>query len=111
MTRKIFMTILNVRPTAVHSQDFDVSTDTDAFWDVVAECLLKFHSMKYDKACKRIADFKRQLRELPPALREDVIAMTYHAEPFDVACDLAQKELNFEEYREVYNSILQSYGG
>ena len=32
--------------------------------------------------------------------------MTYHAEPFEVACDLADHQLDYAAHREAYEAIL-----
>lgn len=63
---------------------------TDAFWRVVEDCLIQFHRFPARIAIQATDDLRTRLRSAPAGLRSDVV---YHAEPFDVACDIAGREV------------------
>lgn len=75
-----------------------------AFWDVVKECLVQFHSRNPEDARKLTILLSKEIGNPPLGLSSDIF---YHSEPFDVACDLAKSKLPISEYREKYNQILE----
>jgi hypothetical protein len=107
------------------------------FWDVVVECLVEFHHHNYAEAHQIVVELRARLREsdrlvatqgysVAPGLvidpsgrisrlnrssetvRPSVIV--YHEEPFYLACDLMNHQLNLEGHREKYDTILQRHG-
>jgi hypothetical protein len=79
--------------------------DKKAFWEVVNECLLKFHKLNANEAGERIEKLRKTIKEPPGGADEDLF---YHAEPFDVACDLAGKPLTLTKARrKEYDCILE----
>jgi hypothetical protein len=78
----------------------------DTFWEVVEECLITIHGLAKLEAHRRSLDLRIRIEGTPSGMSSDVF---YHAEPFDVACDIAGKQLNLSQYRRQYDSILQQY--
>jgi hypothetical protein len=72
------------------------STHDDQYWSVVEACLKRFHGMSSTRA-RRLAGDARQEVE-----RERNKDFFYHAEPFDIACDLARADLDIDDVRKEY---------
>lgn len=78
----------------------------DEFWSVVEECLVKFHNQE-KKAAHLASQLLREKIESPPVgISGDIF---YHAEPFNVACDIAGKELPLNRFRKQYEQILSQH--
>jgi hypothetical protein len=75
----------------------------DAFWDVVEECLIEIHGLSQSEAHRRSADLRTRIESPPSGMSSDIF---YHAEPFDVACDIVGKPLDLSQYRPQYEPIL-----
>jgi hypothetical protein len=75
----------------------------NAFWDVVEDCLVNLHGLQPGDARQRAQDFRARIESPPTGMSSDIF---YHNEPFDVACDLADNELDRAQYRAQYDSIL-----
>lgn len=75
-----------------------------AFWDVVIECLVQFHSLPLEQARQMTMALSIGIGNPPLGLSSE---MFYHSEPFDVACDLAKNPLQISQYRGKYNQILE----
>jgi hypothetical protein len=75
----------------------------ERYWRIVHECLTALHQWDPAQADDAIARLQERL-----AVREDpdFPLMTYHAEPFEVACDLAGQQLDYAAHREAYEAIL-----
>ncbi len=58
----------------------------DQFWSVVKECLVEFHQRPRAWSRATASRFRKEVEAMPRAQME----LFYHAEPFDVACRLAQ---------------------
>ena len=97
------------RPIKVVTQK-EISIDTGAFWSSVIECLVDFHEIPLAEARQQVDGFKARLRKAPERLREDINVLTYHDEPFHVACGLAQRKLEIREHQEPYQRILDRQG-
>ena len=76
------------------------------FWDVVEDCLKEFHHYEDYKAKQAINNFSARIEDPPRGLSSDIF---YHAEPFDIACDIADKDLELEPRRPRYNKILRRH--
>jgi hypothetical protein len=79
--------------------------EIEAFWEVTRDCLIQFHGLAPADAASRVASLRADLDavELPGD------PMIYHDEPFNVACNLARRELNrFEpNVAEEYERMLE----
>jgi hypothetical protein len=77
----------------------------EAFWSVVAECLIRFHSYPVAQAAQEVAEFRAYLVEAPGGMRK---GMVFHAEPFDVASRIADSSLPLSEVLEEYEMLMES---
>lgn len=82
------------------------------FWAVVQDCLVQFHSFSRGAAENTVTDLRRRLRrlKLPPAKKgqHSFRQMIYHAEPWYIACNLAENELLLDKTtRSAYERILR----
>ena len=80
------------------------------YWDVVVECLVKFHHFDQEKAHRKVTELRKGLLEAPEYLRKDVSNLVYHQEAFYLACDLAENEINLAEYKQEYGQMLARSG-
>jgi hypothetical protein len=78
----------------------------DEFWAIVEDCLVEIHQLSRSEAQKRIRQLRADIAQPPPDIDAD---MFYHAEPFDVACDLAQNDLDISQYRGQYGPIVSRH--
>jgi hypothetical protein len=78
----------------------------DAFWEIVEECLTGIHGLAKPEAHRRSLDFRLRIESALSGMSSDIF---YHAEPFDVACDIAGKQLDLSQYRGQYEPILQQH--
>jgi hypothetical protein len=85
------------------------------FWATVEDCLVQFHNVSRGTAAEKVTDLWRRLGNLtlPPAKEDDRAQpqfddMIYHAEPWYIACNLAENEIPLDqEHRPAYDKILQ----
>jgi hypothetical protein len=78
----------------------------DAFWQAVEDCLIDIHGLSPSDAHRRGRDLRAEIESPPPGLSSDIF---YHAEPFDVACELAGNQLDISQYRSQYDLILDRH--
>lgn len=78
----------------------------DAFWGVVEDCLVEIHKLAHVDAQARVSNLRNKVDQPPVGLSSEII---YHDEPFDVACDLANKRLSLPQHRNQYDAILQRH--
>lgn len=78
----------------------------NAFWEVVKECLVRFHSFSEHKAEKKMMALRERLEKPPVGMSSEVL---YHSEPYYVACNIAQNERDISEDRGEYERILEKY--
>jgi len=76
----------------------------ESFWAAVRECLIEFHGSAGLDAVRDVAEFRSRLEQAPPGVSLDMI---YHAEPFDVACDIANQQLDRQRFGDEYLALLQ----
>ncbi len=87
----------------------------DAYWDVVVECLTQFHHFSEMEARRQSNDLRAKIEnppeepELKPFYHADLTDLFYNTEPFDVACNLADQELDYLQYRDAYFAILSRH--
>lgn len=79
--------------------------EAEAFWSVVAECLVRFHHKHPVIAAADVETFNARLERAPAGVRAD---MVFHAEPFDVACTIAGNPLLVEDVRYDYERMVRS---
>jgi hypothetical protein len=79
--------------------------EAEAFWAVTVDCLVEFHRLAPEEADARVASLRERLA------RSGARTMVYHAEPFDVACDLAGVELDRTPVEMEYERMLAGSGG
>ena len=79
--------------------------EADAFWSVVAECLVRFHGYPAPLADEEVAESRSYLSEAHPGLRTD---MVFHAEPFDIASRIADNSLSRFDFEEEYAAMMDA---
>jgi hypothetical protein len=67
---------------------------------------VRIHALDVSTARQRSEDLRRRIDSPPPGVMSEVF---YHAEPFDVANDLAGKQLNLREFRDKYEWIVNRH--
>jgi hypothetical protein len=80
--------------------------EEEEFWHAVVLCLREFHSFDEKTADSSVWDVRARLSKRSIRTQEAV----YHNEPFNLACDIAGKQLPATEFMEPYTKILQSAG-
>jgi hypothetical protein len=76
------------------------------FWAAVEECLVTFHERRQCEAAEMVTDLWRRL---PTMLDNSTPAfgdMIYHAETWQIACNLANHELSISEHQQEYQALL-----
>ncbi len=71
------------------------------FWAVVEDCLREFHRVKQPDARRKAA----KLRNAIERMTNSEVELFYHSEPFDVACDIADRPLDLSDYHGRYLRI------
>ena len=83
------------------SSDIIPKDEQDHFWSVVRECLRRFHACCASSALTEATRLRKKVNGMPMEQME----LFYHAEPFDVACNLANNPLNVEDHLAEYLKI------
>lgn len=78
----------------------------DAFWRVVEDCLVEIHGWPPRQARDRAGELRAHVESIPFGLSPD---MVYHAEPFDVALDLAGVEAGAVDYEDAWQRHAAHY--
>jgi hypothetical protein len=76
------------------------------FWSAVEDCLVTFHKLRPCEAAEMVTGLWRRL---PTALDDSTPAfadMIYHAEPWQIACNLANNDLPIVEHKPAYQALL-----
>ncbi|MFL5340516.1 MAG: hypothetical protein ACJ8F7_10230 [Gemmataceae bacterium] len=68
------------------------------FWNVVRQCIRSFHARCASTTLPKAGRLRKKVDGMPPEQME----MFYHAEPFDVACDLAGNRLDVGKHLTEY---------
>jgi hypothetical protein len=89
----------------------DLQALKEPYWAIVTDCLERFHSFSPWRALSA----SRNLRDViesprfqdapPPGYSSELF---YHSEPFYVACDIAERELDLDEHRAEYDELVRS---
>jgi hypothetical protein len=80
------------------------------FWAAVEDCLVTFHQLNPSDAAEKVMSLWRRL---PTALQDSDPAfsdMIYHAEPWQIACNLVNRDLPIAEYQPKYQALLLRNG-
>jgi hypothetical protein len=85
------------------ARDVTVPPKRRPLWAVVEHCLVEIHGLSRRDARQRVAWLLEDLASTPPALDSEII---YHAEQFDIACNLAGRDLDRAEHDQTYRRIL-----
>lgn len=83
------------------SSDVIPKAEQDRFWSVVRQCIRKFHSRCTRSTMPKATRLRKKVNGMPLEQME----LFYHAEPFDVACDLAGNPLDVKDYLDEYLRI------
>ena len=75
--------------------------EQDHFWSVVRQCIRRFHARCATATLVEATRLKKKVNGMPLEQME----LFYHAEPFDVACNLADNALNVKDYVDEYLEI------
>ena len=83
------------------SSDVIPKDEQDHFWSVVRECIRRFHARCADSTLQKATGLRKKVAAMPAEQME----LFYHAEPFDVACDLANTRLDVKDHLDEYLRI------
>jgi hypothetical protein len=75
--------------------------EQDHFWSVVRECIRRFHA----RCASSTLAAATRLRKKTNAMPVEQMELFYHAEPFDVACNLAGNLLDVKDHLIEYLDI------
>jgi len=78
--------------------------EQDRFWSIVRQCIRKFHACHVSKTLAEATRLRKKVNGMPVEQME----LFYHAEPFDVACNLADNVLEVKDHLEEYLEIRDS---
>ena len=76
------------------------------FWAAVEDCLVTFHQLNHCEAAEKVT---RLGRRLPTALDDSNPAFSdiiYHAEPWQIACNLVDHDLPIAGHQPAYQALL-----
>ena len=75
--------------------------EQEHFWSVVRQCIRRFHDRSASRALAEATRLRKKVKSMPSEQR----VLFYHAEPFDVACNLADNALDVKVYLDEYLEI------
>jgi hypothetical protein len=75
--------------------------EQDHFWGVVRQCIRRFHASCASLTLAKATRLRRKVSGMPV----DQMELFYHAEPFDVACNLAGNPLEVKDYLNEYLTL------
>jgi hypothetical protein len=75
--------------------------EQDLFWRVVRQCIRRFHARCTVTTLPKATSLRKKVNAMPA----EQVELFYHAEPFDVACDLANNPLNVKDHLDEYQRI------
>ena len=80
----------------------------DAFWNVVEDTLVEIFGLPRHDAHQKSRDLRTRI-ELPLPGIDNLSEIFYHNEPFYIACDIAEKELDPVHFDPRYEAILKRH--
>ena len=75
--------------------------EQDHFWSVVRQCIRRFYPSCASSTLAKATRLRKKVSGMPVEQME----LFYHAEPFDVACNLADKPLDVTDRLDEYLKI------
>lgn len=75
--------------------------EQDHFWSVVRQCIRRFHARCASSTLAAATRLRKRVNGMPVEQME----LFYHAEPFDVACNLADNPLDVKDHLNEYLEI------
>ena len=75
----------------------------EAYWAIVKESLIRFHDLDQREADAHITAFRQDMANAPDDIDTDVV---YNVEAFDLASDLAGRELDATPYWDEYIAMM-----
>lgn len=83
------------------SSDVIPKDEQDHFWSIVRECIRRFHARRAASMLAKATRLRKKVTGMPLEQME----LFYHAEPFDVACNLADNYLDVKDHLDEYLEI------
>ncbi len=80
------------------------------FWAAVEDCLVTFHRFQRSQAAETVAGLLRRLPTTIDDGKPGLEDMIYHAEPWQIACNLANEDLPVAEHQVEYQALLARNG-
>ena len=79
------------------------------FWAAVEDCLVTFHQLPRCQAAEKVTSLWRRL---PTEFDNDAAfsEMIYHADPWQIACNIADKDLPVTQNQSAYQALLVRNG-
>jgi hypothetical protein len=75
--------------------------EQEHFWSVVRQCIRSFHARCASKTLAEATRLRKKVNGMPV----EQMDLFYHAEPFDVACNLACNALDVKDHLDEYLEI------
>lgn len=79
------------------------------FWAAVEDCLVSFHQINRSEAAEKVNSLGRGLT----AYSDEKLrfsGMIYHAEAWQIACNLASHDLPIGQHQKEYDALLAQHG-
>jgi hypothetical protein len=76
------------------------------FWTAVEDCLVTFHGPPRCAAAEKVTDLWRKLPSSMDGSGSAFSDMIYHAERWQIACNLAGQDLPIAAYQPAYQALL-----
>jgi hypothetical protein len=80
------------------------------FWAAVEDCLVTFHHFPRNQAAESVAGLLQRLPTTIDDGKSGLENMIYHAEPWQIACNLANEDLLVAENQPEYQALLARNG-
>jgi hypothetical protein len=80
------------------------------FWSAVEDCLVTFHQLDRPEAAEMVTSLWLRLPTAQDGAYPGFEDMIYHAEPWQIACNLANSDLLIAGYQEAYQALLMRNG-
>src|SRR5271165_2793969 len=90
--------------------DMDVPAVALNFWAAVEDCLVTFHHFPRNQAAETVAGLLQRLPTTIDDGKPGLEDMIYHAEPWQIACNLANEDFPVVEHQPEYQALLARNG-
>ena len=80
------------------------------FWAAVEECLVTFHERRPCEAAEMVTSLWRRLPTTLDNSAPSFGDMIYHAEAWQIACNLANDDLSISDHKQEYQALLARNG-